>query len=149
YARKLFSDLNQSLMRCVRAQYEMTVQQGGFAAPDTDACAAIVAIPSNEPLRDILYAACANNPLLRFRIYSLKRMFEAADTILATLQAHERRVLWHLRRIYRTRNMIVHAGRTTQFRETLVENVHAYLHQIVNALEDQYSTSPYPSTLDA
>lgn len=149
YARKIFQDAHESLLRCAKVQYLQSVERVGYDTPSYHACAAIIAIEANEPARDLIYEACDRNPLLRFRIYRLKRAFESADTTLATIRAHERRVLWHLRRLYRTRNMIVHAGRTPQLRETLVENVHYYFHHVVNALESLYAAEPKPATLDA
>jgi len=149
YAHKLFNGLHESLLRCVRSEYLSVVADVGYEHPSAHACAAIVTIASNEALRDRLYLASERNPLLRFRIFAMKKMFDSADAMLTALKDHNRRILWHLRRIYRTRNMIVHAGRTVQSRETLVENVHEYLHQVIIALEGEYAGSPYPSTLDA
>jgi hypothetical protein len=149
YAEKLFADLDQSLLRCMADEYARVVTDAGFDKPGARACAFITAIGPNEPFRDRLYAACDRNPLLRYRIFRLKRMFETAGATSATIAAHTQRILWHLRRLYRTRNMIVHAGRTVPFRETLVENLHAYLHQTINALLGLYLNTSFPSTLDA
>jgi hypothetical protein len=149
YAKKIFSDLHQSLLRCMRVEYSHASTDAGFADTSYLSAAALIAINDNEQLRDRLYTASDINPLLRYRIYSVKRMFDSAAATLTTLRSHRQRISWHLRRIYRTRNMIVHAGRTSQFREDLVEHVHSYLHQVINVLEDVYSEDAYPMTLDA
>lgn len=47
------------------------------------------------------------------------------------LELHEKKVAWQIRRIYRTRNLIVHSGRTPQYVQALIENGHDYLDQVI------------------
>ena len=46
------------------------------------------------------------------------------------MEAHQKKVEWQIRRIYRTRNLIVHSGRSPIFLHALIENAHDYLDQI-------------------
>ena len=103
----------------------------------------------NEPLRDLIYPGLARNPLLRFRLYSMKEAFSKADAVQNALAEHSQRVEWHIRRIYRSRNLLVHSGQGIPYRTALVENVHSYFHQVLNTLEGILSTTPPPPSLDA
>ena len=47
---------------------------------------------------------------------------------------HGQRVIWQLKRIYRTRNQIVHLGYVSDFTEYLVENSHNYLDIFINQI---------------
>src|SRR6185437_7807023 len=149
YATKLFSDLDATLLRCIPKSYRSSLEKIGSSDGGAEACASIVTVVGATDVRDALFATTGRNPLLRFRIFSLQKAFRHGAASLATIQAHEQRVRWHLRRIYRTRNLIVHAGRSVRFREALVENAHSYLHHVINSLERLYSASPYPTDLDS
>jgi hypothetical protein len=56
--------------------------------------------------------------------------------LIDKLKEHEKKVEWQIRRIYRTRNLIVHSGRTIPYIDTLIENTHDYLDQAIAAVLD-------------
>src|SRR5215471_1089488 len=124
YTVKLLRDLRATLRLCCPASLKKTC--AGVAGPDPEIVqlAAILSIDSNEKLRDILYMGLRYNPLMRHRVFALKRSLESAGGILAMLAAHKQRVRWHLSRIYRNRNLIIHAGESLPYRDSLVENLH-------------------------
>lgn len=77
---------------------------------------------------------CDEFPLLRYRIYSLNQSFSSFENILSFLNDHTQRVEWHIRRIYRTRNLIIHSGQVPDIVESLVESSHAYLDSFINIM---------------
>jgi len=65
--------------------------------------------------------------LLNNRIRNLKKNTNTPKELVKNLENHEKRVSWQIRRIYRTRNLIVHSGQTSPFINILIENIHDYL----------------------
>ncbi|MFM0406833.1 hypothetical protein [Paraburkholderia dipogonis] len=89
-----------------------------------------------DDLRKELYAKLDSFPLLRYRLFSLNSKLKNPNKIIDLLDSHRKKVEWQLRRIYRTRNLMVHSGRTPTFIETLIENSHDYLDQVLNNVID-------------
>ena len=54
-------------------------------------------------------------------------MFADAEHIYDRLAAHSRRLRWHIMRIYRNRNLIIHEGENMQYLNALVDNLHFYV----------------------
>jgi hypothetical protein len=102
----------------------------------------LLGLPENESLRTELYAELKEFHLLRFRLFRLSEMFKSTQSVREMLDLHSKKVSWQLRRIYRTRNLIVHAGRTPTYLGTLIENGHDYLDMVLNEIM-QHSCGTY------
>lgn len=98
----------------------------------------LISIEENAELRSKLYVELGNFHLLRFRVFELSELFRKPDVLLKKIAIHEKKVSWQLRRIYRTRNLIVHTGRSIPYINSLIENAHDYLDQTMNMIV-QYS----------
>ena len=96
----------------------------------------LVAIKDNAPILAALYAELGDFHLLRHRIFEISEIFSDPKKLRRLLDEHEKKVLWQLRRIYRSRNLIVHSGRSIPYINTLVENAHDYLDQVINSVLD-------------
>lgn len=93
--------------------------------------AVLLSSNSCNELRSELYSALKDFHLLRFRAFSLSEKFKSPENVLLLLNEHENKVLWQIRRIYRSRNLLVHSGRTLQYLPSLVENAHDYFDQVI------------------
>jgi hypothetical protein len=111
--------------------------------------AAIITIKENEFIRDKLYAAIGSNVLLRFRTWKLMSTFGNSSSIMAAIKAHEQRVGWHLRRIYRSRNLLVHSGKALRYQDHLVESLHSYVDRSIYLVEEIMTRKPSPQNLDS
>lgn len=149
YPLRLITQLESDLMQCIPAEYEEVRGRLRMNLPRCLHCAAIVSIPSNEPLRDQLYGALNASPLLKFRLFQVMTATESGEALLKLLKEHATRVNWHIRRIYRSRNLLVHAGRRLPYLDGLVENIHSYFHRLMDGLVDICSRANAPSDLDA
>lgn len=69
-------------------------------------------------------------PLLRHKIFKISDRFKSQNDIINEIENHCERVRWQIRRLYRTRNQIVHAGITPSYASHLLENGHDYFDQI-------------------
>lgn len=88
---------------------------------------AFVSLECYEENRKELYSKLESFPLLRFRVYSLNHQFKKKNNIIKVLNEHEKKVRWHLQRIYRARNCIIHDGDEISNIENLVENLLSYV----------------------
>lgn len=50
------------------------------------------------------------------------------------ISTHNKKIQWQIRRIYRTRNLIVHSGSTPSYLPILIENTHEYLDSMINEI---------------
>jgi len=96
----------------------------------------LLVLPEYQEHLNELYAELGNFYLLRFRVFEVSELFRKPEKLIEKLKEHEKKVDWQLRRIYRTRNLIVHSGRTISYIDTLIENTHDYLDQAIDAVLD-------------
>ena len=74
-----------------------------------------------------------NNPLLRTRIFELvDKNIKNGERISDLLERHQKKIGWHIERIYRTRNFLVHAGQEFWYEDTIVECLHNYVDFVIN-----------------
>jgi hypothetical protein len=94
----------------------------------------LVTLSEYDEFRREFYSRLDDFPLLRYRIFSLHERMKGPDKIKAMLNLHKKKLEWQIRRIYRTRNLMVHSGRTPSFVDTLIENSHDYLDQVLSRI---------------
>lgn len=94
----------------------------------------IITTKEMKEWREELYSLIDCHPLLINRCFTIMKMYSAAHKVKQTLVVHKNKVELHLRRIYSTRNMIVHNARYLPYIKTLVENLHGYIDILVLAM---------------
>jgi hypothetical protein len=67
-----------------------------------------------DPIRKQFLILCAHNPLATQRMFELHTAAENCGTLFELVQSHLERVQWHLFRIYRERNRIVHRANPSE-----------------------------------
>ncbi|WP_287925911.1 hypothetical protein [Diaphorobacter sp.] len=106
----------------------------------------LLCLGENRGLRDQLFESLKDFHLLRYRAFRLSETLSDKTKLQQLLATHEKKVAWQIRRIYRTRNLIVHSGRVPPpYIDTLVENGHDYLDTIVFEVM-RISCGPYSAT---
>ncbi len=96
--------------------------------------AKLLSLNSHEDAKKSLFADLGDFHLLRNRVFHIAEILDSGKKIGNLLKNHDKRVRWQLRRIYRTRNIIVHTGRTPSYTGILIENIHDYLDIILSTL---------------
>lgn len=94
----------------------------------------IMILSEYEATRDSLSSKFRNYSLLSDRFEHIKTMISSPASIKSTIDNHKLRLEWQFRRIYRTRNNIVHSGKGQQFTPLLVEHTHNYLDKVFEIL---------------
>ena len=73
-------------------------------------------------------------PLLQFKLSQFCKVLRSSADVLAILQAHEKRVRWHIQRLYRTRCDIVHSAERSINTSVLCANLEFYLKSLLSSL---------------
>ncbi|SXT73415.1 Uncharacterised protein [Klebsiella pneumoniae] len=94
----------------------------------------IMILPEYEEIRNSLSSRFRDYSLLSDRFEYIKKIISTPESIKSTLDNHKLRLEWQFRRIYRTRNNIVHSGKGQQITPLLVEHIHNYLDKIFEIL---------------
>ena len=121
---ELLSDLRNWSEPKLKEIFDKIPDSGTYT--DLEKIGALVAINSNSVLREELYSSMADFPLLKNRIYTLHETLNSPEAIKKMLDNHKIKIEWHLRRIYRTRGLIIHSGTVPSYTSVLIENLHNY-----------------------
>ena len=108
---------------------------------DQDRMFIAISSPKNDPKIVELFGAI-KCPLLRWRIYQLWRKYHSPRNLLSQLEESKQRLEWHLSRIYRTRNLLVHEGVEAPFIAPLLDNLQNYLSTLVQRLVHELQHHP-------
>lgn len=80
----------------------------------------------------MIYANLSQNPLLRSRIFSMRKKFTNGRSISKFLERHKLRIEWQLKRLYRIRNIATHIGTLTLGADMAINHLHNYFDYVVN-----------------
>jgi len=147
YAAKLATDLYRSIKASGEEAMKI-LEKIKIGDNKVDKCMALFSIKKNEKIREELYKRFEWHPILKNRIYFLFSRFNSSKTIARTLKDHMQRISWQIRRIYRTRNLIIHSGEILPYLNILVENLHSYLDRVFDLIHTKVTRSSHRLTLD-
>ncbi|RVU38363.1 hypothetical protein EOI86_03475 [Hwanghaeella grinnelliae] len=132
YVRRLFECLTYDLLRWNRRKLSNILKNIEF--PDdyelVDKVFYLTTQSTCEPQLEKLFKELGPFELLRFRMFQLRQSFASPKKSIETIKQHQQRVEWQIHRIYRTRNAIIHSGKTPKFTSLLVANAHDYFDQV-------------------
>lgn len=103
---------------------------------------ALISLPKYQALRNQIFAETSNDNhvLLRYRLFKLNERMGSVENVKSTYNRFLLRMRWHIARLYRTRNLIVHAGERPYYLDMLLENIHTFydtfMHELVIDVAD-------------
>ena len=116
----------------------------GFGENNVEHAFAFLTFEAMQPDRDALYASTSDYPLLKNRVMILYEQLHDSKKLKATIAEHEKRIRWHIHRIYRARNYIVHdADSNDELNHELLINLHSYIDTAVSKAVELINASPY------
>lgn len=133
YIERLVNNLVKDLMRW-NHEFTRSLFKSIPGRKFTDKLVRLAALPEFDAPRRRLEESFKDFHLLRDRFEYFKEMLASAGSVVAALDAHSQRLEWQIRRIYRTRNIIVHSGITPRYTKPLIEHTHDYLDTVLNLL---------------
>lgn len=84
-----------------------------------------------EKLREVYFEKLKKYPVIRHKIYCLWVLRNSKSDIIKLSNKYGQRVKWHIYRLYRTRNAIVHSGENDKQIQALIEHLHIYVDQVI------------------
>ena len=101
--------------------------------------AKILSVKDCQEDYDKLYHLCDEYPLLQYRMeYFSKKVFVNSESVYKELVRHKAKLRWHIMRIYRNRNMIVHNGEYMPYLNIILGNLHYYIDAMFDLLIEYY-----------
>ena len=79
-----------------------------------------------------IYSQLSNNPLLRSRLFNMRENLKNGESIQSVIEAHNSKIVWQLKRLYRIRNVATHLGETASGLEIAVNHLHNYFDYAIN-----------------
>ena len=148
YVSKLVQTCMDDIIRWNPDFFKEKISTIEFGENDLERTFAFLAFASTQEQRDILFANTANYPLLKNRVFTLYDAFHNSKNIHALIREHAQRVEWHIYRIYRTRNYIIHdAEGNEKLNSELLINLHSYVDIIISKLVQMINESPYQDNI--
>ena len=108
----------------------------------------IIFLPEYSNARKELYDILVDLPIIRSRISQLNDSYSKKENILKDVERYSKRIKWHLRRLYRTRNAIIHSGETPDHLKQLGEHLHSYVDGCLFEIAIMLATKPNLCTID-
>lgn len=125
---RLASSFGQDFRLWKMKLYNSIIAQISEGTTEDEKMCALIALAKYQPLRDQIFNAATtdNHVLLRYRLYKLNNRMGSVRNVKSTYKKFQERMKWHVTRLYRTRNLIVHAGTKPRYLDLLLENIHSF-----------------------
>lgn len=127
YIEKIVKNLLSDLQRWSKRKTDALLAGVAVGKEEIEKLFAFISLEVYDDKRKEFYKELEAFPLLRFRIFTLNEQFSTKRNLNRMLNEHEKKVRWHLQRIYRARNCIIHDGDEIMNVESLVENLLSYV----------------------
>ena len=109
-------------------------RSSGYYVSPRDILEALTCKTSDTPMLSKLLAEVAPHPLLRFRLHQSWCNFRNPAALARQLEKSRIHLEWHLARIYRARNTIVHMGQVPRFASELMAHLQYYFSRCLTQL---------------
>ncbi len=148
YVSKLVQTLISDIKHWDATFFDEFIMSIEYGDTELEKAFAFLAFDSTQPLRDELFSRTEHFPLLRNRVATLNEQLHNSKHIKACIAEHERRIKWHIQRIYRARNYIIHDGASNdKMNYDLLINLHSYIDTVVSKMVELINSSPYNDTV--
>lgn len=149
YSHNIFEELHDYIKANIsKKSYNEIIENVSEEGDDYFKIACIVILDKYDEERKKLYQILENYPLIRSRISQLNELFRHKKTFLNDLDRYSRRLKWHLRRMYRTRNTIIHSGENPDNLKALGEHLHSYVDELLVEIIEQLTSEKRLGTID-
>lgn len=134
YIYGVFSNLNRHLKNHLDNVYYKDLKEKLPGKEEIEKISCLVILDDYKNLRKEICDKLTEYPLIRNRIFQLNEVYKNPKTMKKDLERFIKRVDWHLKRLYRTRNMIIHSGEEPMNLKVLSEHLHNYVDEILKEI---------------
>ena len=136
YLARTIDEFSRDLMRFDRRFFTSEFKKIEIGDSLHEKIAALISLDDYKLNRVNIYKHLEKSPLLKWRLSKFHDFFGKPEAIKDFFDTHELKVKWQIKRMYQTRNLIVHAGIIPDYTETLVENSHSYLDLLLGTINE-------------
>ncbi len=133
----IFENAKNALEPEILRPYVESVEEG---EAECDKFACLILMPKYEDLFNGFVDHFTNYPVLRSRMLNLHDDCQSKKDILNLQNRYAQRVSWHMYRIYRARNSIIHSGKKPTDLKDLGEHLHSYVDCLIEEILMRLST---------
>lgn len=136
YVHQLITYLIGDFKRCNESLYSQTISDIKEGNTNEEKLFIFLSNKDYETNRKLLYGKLDENPLLRYRLFTISESVKDGKSIKKLIDSHVQKITWQIIRIYRARNCIIHDGEKIPYIDDLVENLHNYIDELCKGLID-------------
>ena len=139
YVNRVVEELHDYIKANVdSAEYNRIISSLNLTGSEEFKIACLLILPEHEDKRKEMYQALSQHPRIRSRISQLyEDVFKDKKKYVTELNRYAQRLTWHIQRLYRVRNSIIHSGDTDDNLKALVEHLHSYVDEIILEIMDR------------
>ena len=133
YFPVMINDITENIKRVLEpAQYNELIGKIDYGEKDYEKIAALILLPDYSELLDSAVDMFITYPVLRTRMLNLHDDCKNKNDLFNLTNRYTQRISWHLYRIYRARNSIIHSGKRPADLKDLGEHLHAYVDSVAS-----------------
>lgn len=131
YYVSIFANIKDDLRdNLSKRDYYTLLENISDVKDDVVKIAQLIFLDKYNDLLEEIFIKLKDFPLIRNKIYQLNNVKKIE--LFQKLCRYSNRVKWHIYRLYRVRNSIVHSGRNNEKVQTLGEHLHLYVDNVIN-----------------
>lgn len=149
YVKRIVEELHDYLKANLQIKdYYTIIKAVSEEGSDEYKIACLVSLSKYEETRKKVYILLKNYPLIRSRISQLNEdVFRNKKKLVTELNRYGLRLTWHIQRLYRVRNSIIHSGEPENSMAYLVEHLHSYVDEVLLDIIDRMTRSSSLGTI--
>lgn len=132
YIKSLMKQLYLDILHCINREslQDLFSEIDDFSKKEEKLLSLIILEKYNDKYTALI-SQLKYYPCLAHRITQYKEIFSNKVKTKTFLINHSKRLRWHIMRIYRSRNMIIHDGSDFPFTDIIVQNLHYYVDTLI------------------
>lgn len=111
--------------------------------------ACFVFLPKYEELREEYFKLLSKFPVIRQKIWRLYNLREDKAALFKMSKKYAQRITWHIYRLYRNRNSIIHSGDAHYMTIMLGEHLHTYIDRVLNEVMVKLASTKRLRSIDS
>ncbi|WP_318512703.1 HEPN domain-containing protein [Photobacterium leiognathi] len=134
--RRKISSLRKNIIKWNKDKYEIAKSKLPVNIQDNNdlVIAALVGVVEFKDIAGELLAEMNEQPLLRYKFMKLVRELQTRKSIISIIDNYKTKCQRDIRRVYRSRNKIVHQGNINDHNDYIAEMAHYYLDIVLFAI---------------
>lgn len=133
YFKRTMKDLSKNLKSILKQdKYDYFIEKVTEEGNELFKLSCLVFFESYKDVITDLNTCLEKSPKIRSRISILNQLGGNVKELYSHINKYKDRVSWHLARLYRCRNYIIHSGESDFFINHLIEHLHSYVDILID-----------------